>query len=153
MTATNHVTTGALIGSVIVNPWLAIPVSFFAHFVLDSLPHYDLDEKDNRDSKKFLYSLAIDCAIALSILIAIFLLAPDNWPVILASGIACASPDLMWIRYWIADLTGKTKPKLGRIAQFHSRIQRYAKHSLPNFLIEFVWFLSIMTVLLYNLKP
>jgi hypothetical protein len=149
MTATNHVTTGALIGSIIINPWLAIPVSFFAHFALDALPHYDGPE---HTSKRFLYELSVDFGLAAGVLMSIFLLSPTNWPVIIACGVACASPDLMWFRYWMAELRGK-KLKLGKVASYHSKIQRYAKHSLFNLGIEMVWFIATLSALLYTFAP
>ena len=152
MTATNHVATGALIGAIIVNPWLAIPLSFFGHFALDALPHYNLDEDDSHSSRLFLYSLAADFGLAFGVLLAVLFLAPTNWPVILACAVACASPDLMWFRYWMAELKGK-KLKLGKIASFHSRIQRYARHSFINLGVEIIWFIGAISALVYILKP
>jgi hypothetical protein len=38
MTATNQVLTGAVLGMVLANPWVALPAAFLSHFVLDSVP-------------------------------------------------------------------------------------------------------------------
>lgn len=149
MTATNHVATGALIGALVVNPWIALPVSFFAHFALDALPHYD---GPGHTEKRFLYELSIDFGLATGILMSIFLLSPANWLVVIACAVACASPDLMWFRYWMAELKGE-KRQLGRIASFHSRIQRYARHSFINLSIEIVWLFIMISALIYTLRP
>ncbi len=41
MTATPHILTGAAIGKVLRRPWLAWPVAFVSHFLLDFTPHLD----------------------------------------------------------------------------------------------------------------
>ena len=46
MTLTTHATTATAIGVFIPGPWwLGWSLSFFSHFVLDMIPHYDYDEK------------------------------------------------------------------------------------------------------------
>ncbi len=41
MTATPHILAGAAIGKVLRRPWLAWPVAFVSHFLLDFTPHLD----------------------------------------------------------------------------------------------------------------
>lgn len=41
MLATPHLLVGALIGKLTGNYWLALPIAFASHFVLDSIPHTD----------------------------------------------------------------------------------------------------------------
>jgi len=41
MTATPHILAGAVIGKVLRRPWLAWPVAFVSHFLLDFIPHLD----------------------------------------------------------------------------------------------------------------
>ncbi len=40
MTGFNHAVTGALIAGAVGNPFLAIPLAFASHFVLDAIPHF-----------------------------------------------------------------------------------------------------------------
>jgi len=40
MTITNHILAGAIIGAVIKEPALALPIAFASHFVMDALPHF-----------------------------------------------------------------------------------------------------------------
>ncbi len=122
MTATNHVVMGALVATYIHNPWIAIPAAVVSHFVLDSVPHYafpDLKKKPLR----FLQTLAIDIGLAASILAAILFLQPANFLLIVACGVAAASPDLMWLHYIIYKKSEKVA-HWPAIVRFHSRIQR-----------------------------
>ena len=41
MLETPHVAVGVAIASKIPNPWIAIPLSFASHFVLDKVPHWN----------------------------------------------------------------------------------------------------------------
>lgn len=41
MLETPHVAVGVAIASKIPNPWIAIPLSFASHFVLDKIPHWN----------------------------------------------------------------------------------------------------------------
>lgn len=150
MTATNHVTTGALIGAIITNPFLALPLAFASHFALDSLPHWDYPGPNN--SRSFVMALSIDCGLAASVLIAILFLAPPSQALLIAAcGVAGASPDLMWFSHWLRELQGKPKKPLNRIEKFHARIQKYAKHSMYTFAFEAVWFVVTLSLLTINL--
>jgi len=40
MLVTNHVLSGAVIGAEVRNPWIAFPLGFASHFVLDAFPHW-----------------------------------------------------------------------------------------------------------------
>jgi len=40
MLVTNHVLSGAVIGAATRKPWLAFPLGFASHFVLDAVPHW-----------------------------------------------------------------------------------------------------------------
>ncbi|HSX44339.1 MAG TPA: hypothetical protein VLE69_03535 [Candidatus Saccharimonadales bacterium] len=150
MTATNHVLTGAVIGAVITMPIIALPVAFASHFALDALPHYDSPGQEHT-SRRFLYTLFTDMAIAASILLAIILLRPDNWPLLVACGIAAASPDLMWLPRWLNEIRHKPNKPMGPFRKFHSRIQRYAKPQ--NWPVEVVWFVLFSVIFLVKTTP
>ena len=40
MLVTNHVLSGAIIGAAARSPWIAFPVGFASHLVLDAIPHW-----------------------------------------------------------------------------------------------------------------
>ncbi len=147
MTATNHTLTGAVIGALIPIPILAIPLAFASHFVLDSIPHFD--GKVEHGSSKFLYYLAVDCAVAMSILIMLAVLRPHHWPLLIACGIAGASPDLMWFTYFLNEQRGKSTKQMGRIRNFHKKIQW--SETRWGILLEIPWFAAGL-ILLFNLS-
>lgn len=149
MTATNHTLTGALIAAVVPNPIMAICLAFMAHFVLDALPHFAF--KDTKSSK-FLYFLSADMGVAAAILLALFLLHPPHWALLIAGGIACASPDLMWLRYLIHDIKGQ-KLSLGPIARFHAKVQWAEIQNIKGLVAEIIWlagvgvaFINVLTI-------
>ena len=149
MTASNHVITGALIGAVIGNP-VAIPVAFLAHFALDALPHFGLDEHTDR---KFLLVLSADAGLASALLLVIAVLQPANWPLIFMCGIACASPDLMWFPRWVREIRGKKPKPLSLIARFHARIQWAERQRWWGVLCEVMWFSTMFVLLGRSLSP
>ena len=119
MRAVNHTVTGAIIAGSIANPAVGLSAAFLSHFVLDMLPHYG---GEDTKSKQFLYGLALDAGLAASFLLAILLLQPDNWLVMIAGGILAASPDLLWFPYWVLELRGKPRQP-GRVSHFLGWIQ------------------------------
>lgn len=143
MTASNHVVTGALIGAAIANP-VAIPLAFFAHFLLDALPHYSVDE---HTGQKFIFVLSADAGLASAVLITVFLLQPQNWLLIILCGIACASPDLMWLPRWIVELRGKKPKPMGVVRKLHANIQWAEQEVWWGILVEAVWFSSMLILI------
>jgi hypothetical protein len=41
MMATPHMMAGAAIGKAVGRPWVALPIAFVSHFLLDAVPHLD----------------------------------------------------------------------------------------------------------------
>jgi hypothetical protein len=134
MTATNHALTGAIVATVVSVPWLAIPLAFASHFVLDSLPHYG-EKKLN--GNKFLYRVWVVDGSALLVLFVLLLLN-QQWMAMLGAFTAI-SPDFAWVyRYGIVEKFGKIPPgPRNKFNEFHAKIQRFEFHGgLP---IEFTW--------------
>lgn len=147
MTATNHVITGAVIATVVTTPVVAIPLAFGAHFALDALPHMGkAGEISDAGSKKFAYYLALDASLAASILLSLFLLGVPGWPLLIACGIACASPDLMWMPKFIrAQLGHKSKESDNPILRFHTWVQWCERKW--GWIVEIFWFVVMLFVL------
>ncbi|MCA9332481.1 hypothetical protein KDA00_01260 [Candidatus Saccharibacteria bacterium] len=149
MFASNHVITGAVIGSLVVNPVIAIPVAFCAHFVLDAFPHYGIGD---HTSKKFLYTLSADAGLALALIVVIFVLQPQNWLLIIACGVSCASPDLMWLPRWLVELKGRKPKNMGPVRRFHSKVQWAEREIWWGLTSEVAWFCLMIFVLANNLN-
>jgi hypothetical protein len=134
------------VGAAISVPAVAIPLAFGLHFALDSLPHYDSPDKEHT-SKRFLYVLFADMAVAAALLLSVAFLQPHNWLLLIACGIACASPDLMWLPRWINEIRNKPNKAMGVVRNFHSKIQRYAKPE--NWWAEAIWFMVFSFIFLH----
>lgn len=126
MTATNHALSGALIGLVITQPLIALPLAFVSHFVLDAIPHFGFDEFGGhlKAKKAFHRVLYID-ALLLALLL-IFLLANGAPWLVFACLVLAGSPDIIWAyRYVVKEKLGKVPPSPKNVLnRFHSHIQK-----------------------------
>jgi len=121
MTASNHVVTGALIGAIVPVPVVAIPLALASHLVLDASPHFGSKNMTLTDTK-FMAILGTDIFVSLMILSAVYIARPTNWILMLVCAVVSASPDLVWLPYWIKELRGKNF-KRSRLAHFLGWIQ------------------------------
>jgi len=150
MTATNHMLTGAVVAISIQQPWLVVPLAFISHFVLDSLPHFGINESDasirNKDLR-FLYILAMDVVLAIAFLIYVPLVLHHAvaWWVVLVGMLAAWIPDAVWVRHFMHHLRGNVHHKKSRLSRFHQRIQWFERP--PGLIVEVAWF-SAMSVFL-----
>ncbi|KKQ92452.1 MAG: hypothetical protein UT58_C0017G0002 [Microgenomates group bacterium GW2011_GWC1_39_7b] len=72
MLETPHVAVGIAIATKFPNPWIAIPLAFASHFLLDKVPHwnphlYTETQKNGRPSKNSTTIAIVDIATALAI--------------------------------------------------------------------------------------
>jgi len=118
MLATNHGTTGMIIGALLPLP-IAIPVAFASHFVMDALPHYGIDSKARDKSKVYKRIVYIDTTVALSF--ALLSAVTGRWSMFIVGWVAY-SPDGYWVYMYAKSKTFNLKPK-NSIAKFHQRIQ------------------------------
>ncbi len=96
MISSTHITTGAAlglaVGSIIPNPYIAIPVALVvgvvSHHILDMIPHTDPGSfrKDPNDSSaakpEELWFALPDNVISTAVIVAIFLLKEPSWPML-----------------------------------------------------------------------
>jgi hypothetical protein len=122
VTATNHVLTGSVIAAAIQQPLIALPLALLSHVICDALPHFGKHPKLKQTSHNFVIYLATDCGIAAFILLAILMLKPAYWPLLIACGILAALPDVLWLPQYIRVINGK-KRRLNRLTSFLSVIQ------------------------------
>jgi hypothetical protein len=65
-----HTAVGAVIGSRIPDPWIALPLALASHFLLDLIPHWNPDlylekKKDGRVARESLYLIIADVLASL----------------------------------------------------------------------------------------
>ncbi len=151
MTATNHVATGALVAVYIQRPLIAIPAAFLMHFVLDAVPHFRINAKNDQErfhKKTFLKFLGGDIAVALILLatVPIILSQIVNWWVVLACMIACASPDMAWGWRFFQSIFRNANRKKRRFSQLHTVIQWSETPS--GIFVELSWLVLISVLII-----
>lgn len=130
MTATNHAITGALIGLVVGNPIIAIPVAFASHFILDAIPHFGDVEHNSEwvNSKAFKYMLLAEPVICFTIVLLLFIAHPAHWLTASFAAFFATSPDLFWIEGFIhAKRTGVWVWSKNPFLRFHDWIQWFQR--------------------------
>jgi len=108
MLETPHVAVGAVIATIIPNPFLAIPLSFASHFILEKVPHWNPHlntetKKYGRPTNKSIAIASADSMIALFLGLSLAERASGN-PImaftILGSCFAAVLPDLIEAPYF-----------------------------------------------------
>ncbi|MFV0485246.1 MAG: hypothetical protein ACK5MU_03435 [Candidatus Saccharimonadales bacterium] len=124
MIGVNHALTGALIGGLVSNPIIAIPLAFASHFVCDALPHFGQDP--GKRNWKFKSVLAFD-GVALAVGAVIALVTKNYFAALTA--IVAISPDFIWIaRFIFREKWGIIDPgPKNAFSQWHSDIQKYER--------------------------
>lgn len=147
MTATNHALTGAVIGLVIGQPLLALPIAFLSHFVCDALPHFGSNETDNDKwvkSLSFETILIVDTSLCVILVGVLAVTHPLHWQLAAVCAFVAASPDLFSINYYLKVKMGKKwRPNL--YSRFASWIQWFER-PIGGF-VEAAWFIAAVTII------
>lgn len=147
MTAVNHALTGAVIGLVIGEPWLALPLALVSHFICDAIPHFrsDLPEKELFQSNWFKKYLIAEAILVFVILGFIVLAHPVNWQLAVACSAFAVAPDLLsFNRFNKVSSNKKWKP--GRFVKFASDIQWFERPI--GAVVEVAWAVAAIIILI-----
>lgn len=145
MTASNHAATGALIGLIITQPLIAVPLALLSHFVCDAIPHFGMKD-DSVGSRRFRNLLIGDAGLCILLVFVLILLQPLNWLLAAICAIVATSPDLMWLNKFRLAQAGKpaTEPSSG-LLRFHAGIQWFEKP--VGLVVEAVWAVTAVILL------
>jgi hypothetical protein len=150
MTATNHALTGATIGLLVGDAFLAVPVAFMSHFVLDAIPHYGSNGDQNfiktTAFKRVLFVDALICLVIVSVIIG---LKPHNWLLACVCAFLATSPDLLWINSFTKLNRGK-KWQPSAYSKFAKVIQWFEKPI--GAVVELSWAIAAIIVLSILIK-
>jgi hypothetical protein len=150
MRAVNHAITGAIIGLVVSDPLVAVPVSVLSHYIMDAIPHHGEAVKTMSDKNKWIrsnrfrnliYADAILCAILVLILA---LTRPFHWVLAAVCAFGAAAPDLLSINHYQKALEHK-KWKSGWYTTFAGKIQWFERPI--GALVEVAWFIAAVIVI------
>lgn len=109
--------SGAVIATLIPRPLFALPLAFISHFILDALPHYG-----NKTLRQPHWVILSDAIAAISVLAILVALSVQQLFLQVGCALIAASPDLLWLPAFVAELKGKLKP-LNKVEHFFNRIQ------------------------------
>lgn len=123
MLETPHVAVGAAIASKIPNPFIAIPLAFASHFVLEKVPHWNPHLNTEKKalgkiSSNTMKIIAADTILSLGFGIYVSYLAlPDTGHAItiLLACFASALPDIVEAPYFLTKMKSKTIEKWVKI--------------------------------------
>jgi len=150
MTGTNHGMTGAVIALVVKEPIIAIPLSFFSHFVCDMIPHFGLKDKPGEPDDE-LFKTKFNTVLVLDFIVAVFLMVllgrwfPDQKWTIWACMVAAAIPDALNV-YTRIYLERVKKIPYKREEHLLSRIQ--ISETRMGAFVELAWFLAMGAIIL-----
>jgi hypothetical membrane protein len=146
MRAINHALTGAIIGFLIGEPLVAIPVAVASHFVCDAIPHFGPgSKKAGTGSRAFEQTLILDALLCL-LLVGIFAFGHQtHWLLASICAFGAASPDFMWIKEFIRARKRQKPTKPRGILWFHHKIQWFERPI--GGVVEIVWAITAIGIL------
>lgn len=151
MTATNHALTGAIIGLVVGQPLLAVPVAIASHFVCDALPHFksNLPDKVVLKTRGFRNYLIVDAGLCVLLVAILAIFQPQHWLLASVCAFAATSPDLLWINKYLRIRRGKPWQRKS-FAKFAGGIQWFQRPI--GAVVEAAWFVAALIILIPFLR-
>jgi len=128
MRAINHALTGTVIGLVVKEPAVAIPIALVSHWICDAIPHYGsgISEKHAMESNAFERLLYIDTILCFLLVLVLAILQPNHWVLASFCAFVAASPDLLSFNRWRLMRQG-LKSKLTPYGKFAKGIQWFER--------------------------
>ena len=146
MTATNHALTGATIGLLVGQPWIALPAALLSHFVCDSIPHFGVNDPQALQRRWFSRLLLIDAAFCVVLVGLLALNQPLHWVLAAICAFVATASDLMWFKKYLrARRKQPATPERSLLLRFHSRIQWFERPI--GSLVEAAWFVGFSAVI------
>ena len=146
MIATNHALTGAIIGLTVAQPVPAMLLAVLSHFVLDALPHFKVNQPEDKLLKStwFRNYLVVEALLCFSLVVVLFIARPAYWFVPALCAFLAAAPDLLSFNKYLKTRRGQPwKP--GWYVKFAGGIQWFQRPI--GAVVEIVWFVMAVIVL------
>jgi hypothetical protein len=151
MTAINHALTGTVIGLLVGQPLLAVPLAVGSHYVCDVLPHFGtgLPDKVVLKSDRYRNYLAVETGLCLLLVVGLAGFRPQHWLLAAICAFAAAAPDLLSINKYLAIRRGR-RWQPGRYVRFASRIQWFERPI--GAVVEVAWFVAALVIIVPFLR-
>lgn len=143
MTATNHALTGAFLVIAIDKPYIALPVAFLSHFVIDILPHWD-----HRVPKKWQRVVDLGDLFLAGLLILLLIVVIDKSVLLVLAGAFLGTlPDAMWLPEILQGRSVRMEGDkfLLKVRRAHHKIQW--SETTKGFIFEADWFVLILLLI------
>jgi hypothetical protein len=146
VTATNHALTGTLIGLVVGEPLLAIPLALASHYVCDVIPHFGTGLPFNQvlRTKAFRTYLFAEAAICFLIVLGLAILQPMHWQLAAVCAFVAAAPDWLSFNRFISIRRGK-QWRPGWYSRFAAGIQWFERPI--GAVVEVAWLVAAIVLL------
>lgn len=147
MTATNHALTGTVIGLVIGEPLIALPVALASHFVCDAIPHFGRQLPNNGYLKtsEFQSYLLITGGLCVALIAGLAIFRPQHWALASVCAFAAAAPDLLSLNRYLKVRRGKPW-KGGLFSKFACGIQWFERPI--GMAVEVAWAIAAIILIL-----
>jgi hypothetical protein len=154
MRAINHALTGAVIGLVVTEPVLALPLAVLSHYVCDIIPHHGTPntyphKSESLRSKWFEYSLYIDALLCFGLVVILAFSGLRAWLLVSICAFLAAAPDLLSINHYIKVRQHK-QWKPGIYTSFAGKIQWFERP--VGLAVEVAWAIGMIVILTPFLK-
>lgn len=155
MTGFNHATTGALIAAAVGNPFVAVPLAFASHFIMDAVPHFgwDLDEDvfvRNR-SKELKVSAAIEIPLTIIVLTLLpLLMRPIRlWWITLLVMLSALTPDFItFYRAFLEEREKRMRPE-SIISKLHYGLTHHHSNLVIGTVTELTYFAGALGLIIW----
>lgn len=146
MTAINHALTGTVVGLIVGQPLLAIPLAIGSHYICDALPHFglNLSRTVKLKSNGFRNYLIAEALLCFVVVLTLGLLQPDHWLLAAICAFAAAAPDFLSINQYLTTRRGK-KWKPGLYNKFAGGIQWFERPI--GAVVEIAWAIAALTII------
>lgn len=151
MTAVNHALTGTVIGLVVSQPLLAVPLAVGSHYVCDVLPHFGtgLSDKVLLKTNKFRNYLIAEAGLCLALVVLLASFRPEHWLLAAICAFAAAAPDLLSVNRYFTIRRGRHWQP-GRYTRFASDIQWFERPI--GAVVEVTWFVAAVAIIVPFLR-
>lgn len=151
MRAVNHALTGSIIGLVVREPAVALPLAVVSHFVCDIIPHHssDLPVKKWLKSKLFKNLLYADALLCFGLVVFLAVNHPLHWQMAAICAFLAAAPDFFWLPRFIGA-NSKRAWRASRFDKFAENIQWFQRPI--GAVVEIAWFAAGIMLLIPFVK-
>jgi hypothetical protein len=151
MTSINHALTGSIIGLVVGQPLIAVPLAVVSHFVCDAIPHFgsSLPHGVYMKTRAFHNYLVLNAAACFLLVVCLAAYQPRHWLLAAVCAFAAAAPDFLSLNRYLKNKRD-LQWQAGWYARFAHNIQWFERPI--GAVVEVVWFAAAVAIIIPFLR-